>query len=183
MPASVAASRPQRSTSVTRNASALETQTLLQVEFGLQGDLPGLLGDAALAAGEVHHRFVDAGDRDIDAEIAQLRADAWPFAEKMRRGREIIGRQRGQDEEIAGTRPKRLKPARRALPELASRLGLPGMAPRRLLATRQRQAPQTQLAERSRSSPPLHGPASRSSIPRLLRRFEAPQAIDSTALR
>ena len=82
---------------------ALETQTLLQVEFGLQGDLPSLLGYAALAAGEVHHRFVDAGDRDIDAEIAQLRADAWPFAEKMWRGREIIGRQRRQDEEGRGT--------------------------------------------------------------------------------
>ena len=73
----------------------METEALLQVEFGLKRDLPSLLGYPALAAGEVQHRFVDAGDRDIDAEIAQLRADAWPFAKKMWRGREIICGQRG----------------------------------------------------------------------------------------
>ena len=74
----------------------------MQVEFGLKRDLPGFLGYAALAAGEVHDRFVDAGQRDLNAEIVQLRADAWPFAEKMGRGREIIGRQRGQDQERRG---------------------------------------------------------------------------------
>jgi hypothetical protein len=64
--------------------------------------LPGFLGDAAIATRKVHHRFVDAGDRHIDAEIVQLRADARPFAEKMGRGREIVGRQRGQDEKLRG---------------------------------------------------------------------------------
>jgi hypothetical protein len=71
--------------------------------LGLQGDLPSLLGYAAVAAGEVHHRFVDAGDRDLDAEIVQLRADPGPFAEKMWCGREIIGRKRGQDEKLRGS--------------------------------------------------------------------------------
>jgi hypothetical protein len=34
--------------------------------------LPGLLGVLAYAAGEVQHRLVDAGQRDLDAEIAQI---------------------------------------------------------------------------------------------------------------
>ncbi len=78
-------------------ARALQAQTFLQVELGLKRDLPGLLGYAAFAAGEVQDRFVDAGQRDLNAEIVELGADAWPFAEKMGRGGEIIGRQRGQD--------------------------------------------------------------------------------------
>jgi len=66
----------------------------LQVELSLQGDLSGLLGVLAQAAREVHDRFVDAGERHRDAEIAKLRADARPFAEKIWRGREIIRWQR-----------------------------------------------------------------------------------------
>ena len=76
------------------DAGAGQAQALLQVELSLQGDLSGLLGVLAQAAREVHDRFVDAGERNQDAEIVQLRADARPFAEKIGRGCEIIGRQR-----------------------------------------------------------------------------------------
>ena len=72
-----------------------QAQTLLQVEFGLQRDLPGLLSVLAQAAGEIQHRFVDAGERHLDAKIVELRADGWPFAEKIWRRREIVRRQRG----------------------------------------------------------------------------------------
>jgi hypothetical protein len=64
--------------------------------LSLQGDLSCLLGVLAQAAREVHDRFVDAGQRNLDAEVGQLRADAWPFTEKIWRGREVIFGSRGK---------------------------------------------------------------------------------------
>ena len=74
-----------------------QAQTLLQVELSLQGDLSGFLRVLTQTAGQVHDCFVDAGQRRLDAEIAELRADARPFAEKIWRGCEIVGRQRRED--------------------------------------------------------------------------------------
>ena len=144
MPASVAASRPQRLTSVMRTLAPVRPKLFCRSNWACKATCPASCAFWRRPPGEVHDRFVDAGQRDLDAEVAQLRADAWPFAEKIWRRGEIIRRQRGEDRERRGTaRRKGLKPARRAPPELASRPGFAGMAPTRLRAVRRRRAPQT----------------------------------------